>query len=251
MSLSSIPGSFLTDKLTSTLTLHNSNTNIGSGGGGNPHINTSSNHNHYHSFNQYHHHTSTHNNNQHDSSGSFHSKLLNAPSYLFRRQFNRSSSSISSQQQQQQGLERPQESHLFPTPQYSNSVLSFLYSNGGGGAFSPTLPSLSEQLQPSSSSTTSPYSTTDFPMSLDDSVQDAFVEGSHLWALLVVGYSIVFTIGVIGNSVLLAALCGTGGRARALPVRNHLMVNLALADLLVTGICVPISACAAASHACW
>ncbi|XP_035702068.1 uncharacterized protein LOC118433842 [Folsomia candida] len=83
------------------------------------------------------------------------------------------------------------------------------------------------------------------------SVQDAFVEGSHLWSLLVVGYSIVFVIGVVANTVLLAALCGTGSRARALPVRNHLMISLAAADLLVTGVCVPISACAAASHSCW
>ena len=83
------------------------------------------------------------------------------------------------------------------------------------------------------------------------SVEDAFVEGSHLWSLLVAGYSLVFAVGVIGNAILLAALCGSGSRARALPVRNHLMVNLAAADLLVTAVCVPISACAAASHACW
>lgn len=72
------------------------------------------------------------------------------------------------------------------------------------------------------------------------SVQDAFVEGSHLWSLLVVGYSIVFVIGVVANTVLLAALCGTGSRARALPVRNHLMISLAAADLLVTGVCKQI-----------
>jgi hypothetical protein len=80
-----------------------------------------------------------------------------------------------------------------------------------------------------------------------------FVEGSHLWPILVTGYSLVFLVGVIGNVLLLFALYGSGGsrRARALPVRNHLMVNLAAADLFVTAVCVPISACAAASHACW
>jgi len=76
-------------------------------------------------------------------------------------------------------------------------------------------------------------------------------EGSQLWYVLVAGYFLVFLVGVVGNVMLLAALCGTGTRARALPVRNHLMVNLAAADLLVTAVCVPISACAAASHGCW
>ena len=85
----------------------------------------------------------------------------------------------------------------------------------------------------------------------DWSVQAAFVEGSHLWVLLVTGYIVVLCVGVVGNIFLLAALCGTGSRSRSLPVRNHLMVNLAAADLLVTAFCVPISACAAASHACW
>ena len=94
-------------------------------------------------------------------------------------------------------------------------------------------------------------STTDEFQGKDWSVQAAFVEGSHLWALLVTGYILVMCVGVVGNVFLLAALCGTGSRSRSLPVRNHLMVNLATADLLVTLFCVPISACAAASHACW
>jgi hypothetical protein len=247
MSLSSIPKSLLTDRL-STFLLPS----------GNPHNKTFGNHNHYRSANQYHHHHhhTNHVHNQHDSSSttttpsitnSLNSQLLDFPSGLLLRQLNQAK-----QQQDQEGgngqlmIEEP----MHPN---SNSILSFLYSNGDD-AFSAPLPS-SPLLSPISYMTAhGTASTTDIPINLspdDDSVQDAFVEGSHLWALLVVGYSIVFTIGVIGNSVLLAALCGSGGRARALPVRNHLMVNLALADLLVTGICVPISACAAASHACW
>lgn len=105
----------------------------------------------------------------------------------------------------------------------SHRLLSFLYSDRTGDSSSTAF------------SIDSGYGDYDeIIQSVDDeSVQDAFVEGSQLWSLLVVGYSIVFIVGVIGNTFLLAALCGTGSRARALPVRNHLMVNLACADLLV------------------
>lgn len=57
-------------------------------------------------------------------------------------------------------------------------------------------------------------------------------------ALLIL-YSIVFVVGVTGNILIILAACQN---ARHLPVRNNLLINLCISDLLVTAISGPISA---------
>jgi hypothetical protein len=134
---------------------------------------------------------------------------------------------------------KPRQIDLDLSSKYSATMSFFSNDTNDGNQAVPSLSSVPSR------------STIEVEDGKDWSVQAAFVEGSHLWALLVSGYILVLCVGVVGNVFLLAALCGTGSRSRSLPVRNHLMVNLAAADLLVTGFCVPISACAAASHVCW
>lgn len=192
---------------------------------------SNNNHNHYHQLNQY----------QEQQDNPLSSKQQEASSMQLLATLTQA------QKIQENSVQQPS---LIPSnANYDSfSLLSFLYSDNNGG---------SGGVGASSSTTAATLLNSGF-MDYNDggitsaaTVQDAFVEGSHLWSLLVVGYAIVFIVGAIGNICLLAALCGTGSRARALPVRNNLMVNLAAADLLVTTICVPISSCAAASQACW
>ncbi|KAF4530759.1 hypothetical protein B566_EDAN007981 [Ephemera danica] len=57
-------------------------------------------------------------------------------------------------------------------------------------------------------------------------------------ALLVL-YSLVFVVGVTGNVLIILAACQN---ARQLPVRNNLLINLCVSDLMVTAVSGPVSA---------
>jgi hypothetical protein len=57
-------------------------------------------------------------------------------------------------------------------------------------------------------------------------------------ALLVL-YSLVFVIGVTGNVLIILAACQN---AKQLPVRNNLLINLCVSDLMVTAVSGPLSA---------
>jgi hypothetical protein len=58
-------------------------------------------------------------------------------------------------------------------------------------------------------------------------------------AALLVLYSIVFAVGVSGNLLIIVAACQN---SRHLPVRNNLLINLCVSDLLVTSLSGPVSA---------
>lgn len=58
-------------------------------------------------------------------------------------------------------------------------------------------------------------------------------------AALLIFYSIVFVVGVSGNLLIIVAACQN---SRNLPVRNKLLINLCVSDLLVTSLSGPVSA---------
>lgn len=54
--------------------------------------------------------------------------------------------------------------------------------------------------------------------------------------ILTIAYSIVFIVGIIGNSVVVAIVCKS---PRMRTVTNYFIANLALADILVLLFCLP------------
>lgn len=162
MSLSSVPlGFLLSDGLSSLYT--------GNPISDNSTTNPNSNNDLNYQTNQYQHHPVQ----NHEDQG-LNSQLFSA---IFSRDFNR--------QSKQSTISPLDPETLIPANNYNSfSLLSFLYAE-------------TDRV----SSTPPPYLNSGYPdydeilASGDDSVQDAFVEGSHLWSLLVVGYCIVFVIG--------------------------------------------------------
>lgn len=74
----------------------------------------------------------------------------------------------------------------------------------------------------------------------DAVVRDSIFGGAGASTIALVSlYALVFLVGLVGNVLVVLALgrCNAG----ALPVRNNLLVNLCVADLLVTLVCVPVS----------
>jgi hypothetical protein len=83
---------------------------------------------------------------------------------------------------------------------------------------------------------------------MDDDSTNSSVDAPKSWpavielesqelALLIL-YSVVFIVGVTGNVLIIVAACQN---ARHLPVRNNLLINLCVSDLLVTALSGPIS----------
>lgn len=67
-------------------------------------------------------------------------------------------------------------------------------------------------------------------------VEDIFRYDASVTALMIIAYAVIFIMGLIGNAFVLGVVFRT---PRMKTTTNYLLVNLAVADILVLLICVP------------